>query len=317
MKKLLSVLFVFIFVFSLLIVSCQESSVVTHQVVFRNSDGSIYASFEVNDGDTVPMPIEPIKNNYTFLGWFKNEERYDFSLPITQNTSIYAKFKLNAESIANEVSKTIMKSMVTVYVESYDVFWGLDFWVTDSTSGQGSGFCFDQSNNTYYILTNCHVARKDDGFDRIKITIIDYKGNKYEGKLLGNAISAEYDLACIYFSASETEVTPIKIAKENPKTGDDIIAIGSPHNQTNSITFGNVINYTTIQLNNTLKEDSNVTFHVIAHTAGRGGGSSGGAVLNSDLKVVGVHYAGSTGTSKGYAIPIEKVWEFLDTYVYK
>lgn len=53
------------------------------------------------------------------------------------------------------------------------------------------------------------------------------------------------------------------------------------------------------------------------HTAYTDSGSSGGAVLNAELTVIGVHYAGSESAQLGYAIPAEKIQEFLNRYVWK
>ena len=61
---------------------------------------------------------------------------------------------------------------------------------------------------------------------------------------------------------------------------------------------------------------SNVRFDVMTHTAYINHGSSGGPLLNSELKVVGVNFAGSETAEKGCAVPAEKVAEFLSAYVY-
>ena len=64
----------------------------------------------------------------------------------------------------------------------------------------------------------------------------------------------------------------------------------------------------------------NVTFTVLEHNAETNGGSSGGAILNIDLELIGIHYAGSRDSSgnfvRGYAIPIDKIHEFLNKYIW-
>jgi S1-C subfamily serine protease len=46
-------------------------------------------------------------------------------------------------------------------------------------------------------------------------------------------------------------------------------------------------------------------------------GSSGGAVLDTKCHIIRIHYAGGQNDAyRGYAIPITKVREFLDRYVY-
>ncbi len=53
------------------------------------------------------------------------------------------------------------------------------------------------------------------------------------------------------------------------------------------------------------------------HTAYADGGSSGSAILNAELVITGVHFARSKSTNLGYAIPAQKIQEFLNLYVRK
>ena len=96
----------------------------------------------------------------------------------------------------------------------------------------------------------------------------------------------------------------------------DVISLGAPKSQSNSITYGKILNYRKISLKDTPASRSNVTFDVIHHDAMINNGSSGGPLLNADLEVVGVNYAGASSTKDGYAIPVDKVREFLRKYVY-
>lgn len=287
-----------------------------------NNSSVIY----VKDGDRVSMPADPVKKNYVFLGWFSNyacTERYDFSEEVHSDLTLYAKFELDAGKITNEISQNAMKSIVKIECQYYnEILWGM--LETDKTGWYlGSGFCFSENDGYYYILTNCHVVEGPSGYDKMRIRVTDYKGNQYTAQLYTNpsknkeAKSAEYDLACIYFKSGSTEVKPLEILRTNPKLQDDVISLGTPDGQTNTITFGKVKEYKTITLDDTPKNESNVTFDVIRHNADIKGGSSGGPLLNSNLDVVGVNYAGSTGDNDiSYAIPAEKIWEFLNTYVY-
>lgn len=321
MKKTRIFSLIFIIILSCLLISCGGGNDTdnVYTVSFMLEDGSVIKTVNVAEGETVATPQDPKKESYTFIGWYTNAKygaKYDFSQKVTGNLNLYARFELDGADIANRISKGIMKSIVKVYAESYNTFLGI--FETDSSGvSQGSGFCFDAGDGVYYIITNCHVAVKREGYDKQRITIEDYKGNTYTGYLYSNAISAEYDLACLYFRASSTEVTPLSIVKDNPKIGDDVISLGAPKDQSNSITFGKVLDYMAITLD-AEKYESNVSFEVIRHSAGRDGGSSGGPVLNSRLQVVGVNYAKSNNDKNtGFAIPAEKVNEFLQKYVYK
>lgn len=293
-----------------------------HQVTFVYNNGTASSKVVVKDGKTVSTPKDPKKTNYIFSGWYTESSlinKYDFSKPITKNLTLYAKYEIDALTLTNKISTDLIKGVVKIYNKSYNTFLGIE---TSSATSQGSGFCFHIQGGYYYVLTNCHVAKKDSSYDKQKFTIEDYQGKTYEGYLYKNpnksvsAIAASYDLACLYFKPSSTNVKKLSIVSTNPGSTDDVISIGAPHGQSNSITFGKVVDYRKVTLSNTSTSLSNVTFDVICHNAYADSGSSGGPLLNSNLNVVGVHYAGSKSTSREFAIPAVKVQEFLRNYVY-
>ena len=227
--------------------------------------------------------------------------------------------RIDAAALTNQISTDTIKGVVKVYSKSYNTFLGME---TVSSTAQGSGFCFHIQDGCYYILTNCHVVLKDASYDKQKLTVEDYQGNTYEGYLYKNpdtgisAIAAAYDLACLYFEAASTNVKALSIVSDNWPVGKDVISIGAPEGQSNSITFGKLVNYGKVTLSDSSAALSNVTFDVICHNAYANKGSSGGPLLNADLNVVGVNYAGSDSSNYAFAIPAEKVCEFLDKYVY-
>ncbi len=290
-------------------------------VTFVFNNGERYFIQTVEKGSSVSMPKDPKKKNYLFIGWYSDPllcDRYDFSQQVTTDIILYASYKIDALSITNKVSTDIIKGVVKVYNTSYNSILGI---TTSGVVSQGSGFCFHIQNGYYYILTNCHVARKEDGYDKQEFTIEDYLGNTYEASLYKNpsksnsAISANYDLACLYFKPSSTAIKKLTMSSYNPFRGDDIISLGAPRGQSNYITFGKINYYTQITID-CKPAESNVQFNVVSHNAHLSNGSSGGPIIDSNLNVVGVNYGGKKDDSCGYAIPIEKVREFLNKYVY-
>ena len=320
MKKRLIVLLVLID--TMLLLACIYNTYHKNrcQITFQYEDGKIHEIVEIKKGKPLPYITEPTQRNHIFIGWFTdpiNGEKMDLSKGVTKNLTLYARFQLEAATLTNTITSHVMKSIVKIECRAYNP--EAEFY--DAGWRQGSGFCYAAGNDYYYILTNCHAVCKNSEDDRLDIRIYDYKGNRYKGYLYhdpnkqGDAISPDYDLACIYFTAESSEVTPLPIVKNNPAAGSAAIALGAPQSQMNSITFGKVINYQAIDLHNTPAYKSNVTFPVLCHSAETSGGSSGGPILNNDLNVVGVHYAGNIGSPFGYAIPAEKIHEFLEKYV--
>ena len=278
----------------------------------------------VEKGTTFSTPKDPYKNNYIFEGWYTESSfiyKYDFSTPVTENITLHAKFTLNGTAITNKISTDLIKGVVKVYNKSYNTFLG---FTTSWEEGQGSGFCFYAGGGKYYILTNCHVAKKKSGYDKQELTVEDYQGNQYKAKIFygkdkpSSAIDNTYDLACLYFETSSTNIKALTMANVNPGIAEDVITLGAPKGQTNSITIGKTKSYNTITLTDPTYL-SDVTFPVITYLAPSNNstsGTSGGPLLNANLLVVGVHYAGSSSSNTKYAIPIEKVREFLNKYVY-
>ena len=292
----------------------------TVRLVYNN--GKADQIIEIQKGQTFSQPKDPYKNNYIFTGWYTSAylyEKYDFSTPVSTNIILYAGYTLDAAKITNTISTDIIKGVVKITNKCYNTFLGFE---TSLATSQGSGFCFHIQDGYYYVLTNCHVAKKISGYDNQKYTIEDYQGHTYQGYLYHNpysfvdAIAAKYDLACLWFKPSSTNVKKLPLATENPKQNDDIVLLGAPKGQENAITYGVVQSYKTVKLSDTSTSQSNVTFDVIVSSAFSDKGSSGGPALNSNLQVVGVCYAGNSTNTLSYSIPILKVREFLTNYVY-
>lgn len=300
--------------------------------------------FEYGNGRTSGYPVkygkqafypleEPYKENHIFMGWYVDEElteRYDFSKPVTHSFHLYPKFQVDFEELTNLITTETMRGIVTVEVEQYkpDKFLGIDWGKDESTrkAGQGSGVVFVVKEEFALVLTNCHVAVNYSGYSYYDCTVVDYKGNRFPAQLYHSsskpetAIDPDYDLAVLYIKlgeGAEHEFLPIGLETEDPAVGESVVAVSTPQGQTNAIRYGKVTDYETVSLDDCLPEESNVTFPVMEIDAYTQKGSSGGAILNTERKLVAIHYSGYINSTKGgHAIPITKVREFLDRYVY-
>lgn len=294
---------------------------VSYRVTFVYNNGEANRIISVKKGQTIQTPNDPQKDKYLFKGWYTDKSltsRYDFSKSIYSDFTIYAAYELDAKKITNEISRDQMRGIVKIVNKCYNTsVLGRE---TESITHQGSGVCFHIQNGYYYILTNFHVADKG-SYKNQTYTIQDYQGNTYEGFLFRSAdksfsaLADSYDLACIYFKANSSNVVALNIASSNPKIGEDTVSLGNPDGQTNFITYGKILKYEKITVSNS---SADVQFDVIAHDAYINGGSSGGPILNTKYQVVGLNYAGSNSqnVTRSYAIPVEKIREFLKEYVY-
>ena len=73
---------------------------VTYTVTFETGEGSDVDDQVVNENETAVEPKDPTREGYTFGGWYLDEEctiPFDFSTPITEDITLYAKWTKNAE----------------------------------------------------------------------------------------------------------------------------------------------------------------------------------------------------------------------------
>ena len=66
---------------------------VTYHTVTINGE-----TVQVEHGQTLAQPADPVKEGYKFIGWYVGDAEYDFSQPVTSDLTITAKF----EKIGNQ-----------------------------------------------------------------------------------------------------------------------------------------------------------------------------------------------------------------------
>ena len=67
----------------------------TYSVTFMN-EGNVYSTKNVNYNTRVSKPSNPVKEAYSFLGWYEDEDltkEYDFNTLVTNNIVLYAKYR--------------------------------------------------------------------------------------------------------------------------------------------------------------------------------------------------------------------------------
>lgn len=60
------------------------------------SDGEVYLEKTVTEGELLIKPGDPIKDGFTFIGWFNGEVEYDFNIPVNKNLTLTAEWEENA-----------------------------------------------------------------------------------------------------------------------------------------------------------------------------------------------------------------------------
>lgn len=234
-----------------------------------------------------------------------------FSLSCNGELSGNKNNSVDYPSLVNQITLDKMHGNIKIVATATQSF---GFWIKDQESWQGSGIIFSEDADNYYALTNNHVIFNDTNYSKFSLKVIDYTGNEYSAKML--AADASYDLALISFKKSSAELSVLSLAKNDPAVGDEIISVGQPLGQNNAVTFGKVLSYEQITVGNASEEQSDVKFPAMKHNAPTESGSSGGAILDLNLNICAIHYAGSKSDAgdfvAGYAVQVSKIIEFLD-----
>lgn len=63
-----------------------------YQVVFNSNGGSLIQTIHTGISGIADRPDDPVKDGYTFAGWYLNDEEFDFLDPINEDIILTAKW---------------------------------------------------------------------------------------------------------------------------------------------------------------------------------------------------------------------------------
>lgn len=169
--------------------------------------------------------------------------------------------------------------------------------------GAGSGFILDRDG---HILTNYHVI---DGAQQIEVTFND--SEVLPAKVIGS--DPRNDIAVLQVEAAQDLLVPVVLGEsDNLKVGQRAIAIGNPFGQFDRTLTTGVVS----ALNRTIQsQDGRTITGIIQTDAAINRGNSGGPLLDSSGRVIGINSAifSPTGVNAGvgFAVPIDTVKRIL------
>ena len=177
------------------------------------------------------------------------------------------------------------------------------------TQGLGSGVIVKKDKNTYYVLTNNHVAG---AASKISIKLND--GRTFEGKLVGS--DSRIDIALVSFESKDSTIPVATLGdSDDVMPGDICLAFGAPLGYSQSVTQG------IISATGRSESSMSSISDYIQTDAAINQGNSGGPLVNIYGEVIGINtwIASSSGGSVGlgFAIPINNVKTAIDSIIDK
>jgi serine protease Do len=225
---------------------------------------------------------------------------------------VHIKTKTNAKKVTNNLPGFRSNPFSEFFGDDdfFNQFFGPRSMIIPEQKASGSGVLISDDG---YIVTNNHVVDKA---DEITVTLNNKKS--FKAKLIGTDPS--YDLAVIKI---ESNGLPYLIYgnSDDVKIGQWVLAIGYPLNLETTVTAG-IISAKARSLGLNKDKNGNVQGGVesyIQTDAAVNMGNSGGALINTDGKLIGVNsaIASPTGYYSGYsyAIPVNIVRKVVDDII--
>ncbi len=259
-----------------------------------------------------------------------------FGIPSIKSKLFNSEFRNNPESTNSTISGTvdqislknysdtavyaankILPSIVGIQVE-YTVNSQFSFFssrtISSSATASGSGIIISDDG---YILTNNHIVStsSEDSYYQVseanKVTVTLYNDEtEYEAKIIGK--DEQTDLAVI--KIEKDGLTKAEFAdSDSIKVGEFAMAVGNPLGLQSSITCG-VIS----AINREVTDSDGKKFKLIQTDAAINSGNSGGALVNSEGKVIGINTLKLSGTGiegVGFSIPINSTQDITSQLI--
>ena len=161
MKK---IIFLILLILSFIFVT--GCSMFKNTIIFENEDGSIFSTIEAGTKEQVDVD-DPIKEGYTFIGWFNNEQLIELPCIFDEDTVLKPKFEINVYSYYFYVNGELLVSGELEYGSEIpypkkpkqEIIEGVEYtfknWDNDATiltKNETFNAVFDTEKLTYIVI---------------------------------------------------------------------------------------------------------------------------------------------------------------------
>ena len=163
-----------------------------------------------------------------------------------------------------------------------------------------------------YVLTAAHVVGEEEGVKRFYFVVPcdedQYREERSEAGETAHDYYKGFPQARVILSDREADLAllqmichdplnPVPLAGRAPRKGERIVAVGCPSGEMLAISYGKVTSRKVEEFDTGGGAPVNHVWHHSAYTAP---GSSGGAVFNDKLELLGIHIGGGTDLFGNY-----------------
>ncbi|MBR6689386.1 MAG: trypsin-like peptidase domain-containing protein [Clostridia bacterium] len=182
------------------------------------------------------------------------------------------------------------------------------FFGSTEAEGEGSGIVYSKEG---YIITNYHVVEEAIKSKNAKVEVLLSTGESLEAKVIGG--DEITDIAVVKVEAGKLTAAEFGDS-DGVEVGELAVAIGNPLGQefAGSVTVGYVS-----AVNRTMTAEG-TTYNLIQTDAAINSGNSGGPLVSSSGKVIGINTAkiAATGVEgMGFSIPINEVLPIVEELI--
>ena len=275
-----------------------------------------YGKFVKKNNSYAGQEAGVVPSNYKYAGFFDGNNgpngAVDFTGPAAAATPsvVHIKTTTNAKQVSNNLPRKQQQNPFSDMFGNDDFFqqfFGQRNNIIPEQRASGSGVIISEDG---YIVTNNHVV---DNADMITVTLSNKK--TYKAKVIGTDPS--YDLSVIKIDAAGLPFL-LYGNSDDVKIGQWVLAIGYPLNLETTVTAG-IISAKARSLGLNKDRNGNPQGGVesfIQTDAAVNMGNSGGALVNTEGKLIGINsaIASPTGYYSGYsyAIPVNIVKKVVD-----
>ena len=224
------------------------------------------------------------------------------------DTAVYVANKILPSIVGIKLEYTVNNSMLQIFGKSS----------SSTATATGSGIIISEDG---YILTNNHVVSSSSSSssnssyyqvsEASKLTVTLFNDDtEYEAKIVGK--DEQTDLAVIKIEKSGLSKAEFADS-DSIKVGEFAMAVGNPIGMQSSVTCGIVS-----AVNRQVTDSDGKQYTLIQTDAAINSGNSGGALVNSEGKVIGINTLKLSGTGiegMGFAIPINSTTDITSQLI--